>query len=608
MAWFSSWTRAQQLVITVPSGTTSALPYFPVVLTAASLPTELTNNTYGRSDGGDLAFAADLGAGNSVSSIGAQLPCEVVSASFGGTPAAEIHVQVPSVAATGTLTYIWVLYGNSGQTAQPAAGSTYGSQAVWNENGTQNYQGVWHYGTPSTLSVADSTSNALTNTNYGVTAGTGELGGAATFVSASNTYLDFGNVCNIGLNSWTVNTWFKTNQTGTTVKGLICKSIYNSQANRWWVLLHDGSDNIEIAFCDSSTAAHEVIVAASSSVYEDGAWHLLTGIWNRAGLMSLYLDAVQVGTPITISAYSGQNWTTTDDLLFGAYNSGTGIGPYAASYYNGLLDETRIAATNRSASWIAAEYANQSAPGTFIAPPGGQGPISTVTSYTYSAAGLAISGGYGGTGATVFAPLGGLAISGGYGGAVFPGIIAPLGGLAISGYPGTSTAGPSPGVAGLAISGAPGGAVFPGIISSAAGLAISGYPGGVTAGPSPGVAGLAISGGYGGTGATVSVLLAGLGISGSLGGMTSCPPAYIFSAAGMAISGGPGGAAGTVTISAAGLGISGYPGGATGGQFLGPFYLPYEYTSVIIETGNANPFGIDPEKTTIITVGLTSAD
>jgi len=55
-------------------------------------------------------------------------------------------------------------------------------------------------------------------------------------------------------------------------------------------------------------------------------------------------------------------------------------------------------------------------------------------------------------------------------------------------------------------------------------------------------------------------------------------------------------------------------------------YLPYEYTSVLISTGNANPFGIDPEQTirisagnvnpfgidpeqtTLITVGLTAAD
>jgi hypothetical protein len=136
--------------------------------------------------------------------------------------------------------------------------------------------------------------------------------------------------------------------------------------------------------------------------------------------------------------------------------------------------------------------------------------------------------------------------------------------LAISGASGTSTAGPSPGMAGLAISGGYGGVTFP-VSSPATGLAISGASGTSTAGPSLGAAGLAISGGIGGTAETVTVLLAGLGLSGA-------------------------------------------PGGATGAGYLGPFYLPYEYTSVVIETGNSNPFGIDPEATTVITTGLTGSD
>ncbi|MGO9112592.1 MAG: hypothetical protein ACLP9L_25455 [Thermoguttaceae bacterium] len=31
-------------------------------------------------------------------------------------------------------------------------------------------------------------------------------------------------------------------------------------------------------------------------------------------------------------------------------------------------------------------------------------------------------------------------------------------------------------------------------------------------------------------------------------------------------------------------------------------YLPYEFTSVVIATANANPFGIDPEQTVVIPV------
>jgi hypothetical protein len=30
-------------------------------------------------------------------------------------------------------------------------------------------------------------------------------------------------------------------------------------------------------------------------------------------------------------------------------------------------------------------------------------------------------------------------------------------------------------------------------------------------------------------------------------------------------------------------------------------YLPYEFTAVLIDAGNTNPFGIDPEQTVLIT-------
>jgi hypothetical protein len=34
-------------------------------------------------------------------------------------------------------------------------------------------------------------------------------------------------------------------------------------------------------------------------------------------------------------------------------------------------------------------------------------------------------------------------------------------------------------------------------------------------------------------------------------------------------------------------------------------YLPYEFTAVLIDAGNTNPFGIDPERTTLITTTET---
>ena len=364
MAWYSSWTRAQQLAITVPSGTVAPLSYFPVVLTAASLPTELTNNTYGRSDGGDLAFATDLGAGNSLSSIGAQIPCEVVSAAFGGTPTAEIHVQVPSVAATGTTTYLWVLYGNSGQTAQPAASSTYGAQAVWNENGTQNYVGVWHLqgsGTPANW--ADSTKNGLTGTNFGATAAGGKFGsstGSAASFNGSSAYINCGNqsLANFGSSNFTVSSWMNAAQ----VKAQVPIGQGKYAHNGWYTFLSSGSPYVYLA-TDTTTES----TIHSVTQYNTGGWQSVT--WVRTGTTTgnIYYD----GAPLSILGAITSPGDCTEGLIFGSDFS------HVSNLFYGLLDEIRISSLARPVSWITAEYANQSAPGTFTQPSGS--PLPTIS-------------------------------------------------------------------------------------------------------------------------------------------------------------------------------------------------------------------------------------
>ena len=42
------------------------------------------------------------------------------------------------------------------------------------------------------------------------------------------------------------------------------------------------------------------------------------------------------------------------------------------------------------------------------------------------------------------------------------------------------------------------------------------------------------------------------------------------------------------------------------GVVVVPIYLPYEFTSVLIDVGNVNPFGIDPEQTVLIDAGNTN--
>ena len=348
MAWYSSWTRAQRLAITVPSGTTAALSYFPVVLTAASLPTELTNNTYGRSNGGDLAFTAEPRGGQFRIVDRRQIPCEVVSAVFGGTPSAEIHVQVPSVAATGTLTYIWVLYGNSGQTAQPVASSTYGSQKVWNENGTQNYAGVYHLNEAGTNPTTnDSTSNAKNSTAQTWTpTASGQIGRGASFSGSQLITLPSSTFS--ATNDYTLSGW------GNDASGSGYRVIFAASTTYPFLGTSGGKGYVQ-------SKPGQVLVGTTSVT--TGLHHLVMVKSSTAGLI-VYTDGV-VNTNATLTGAG----TTGSAQYIGASTAGT---------YNwvGVIDEVRLAATPRSASWIAAEFANQSAPGTFTAPSGS--PLSTL--------------------------------------------------------------------------------------------------------------------------------------------------------------------------------------------------------------------------------------
>src|ERR1051325_1530725 len=95
------------------------------------------------------------------------------------TGAAVFWVKVPTVSHT-TDTLIYMFYGN-GSVSTDQSNKT----AVWDSN----YKGVWHFGTPTALSLADSTSNGfnLTNNNT-ASAANGKMSGAAAF-NGTNNYL-----------------------------------------------------------------------------------------------------------------------------------------------------------------------------------------------------------------------------------------------------------------------------------------------------------------------------------------------------------------------------------------------------------------------------------
>jgi hypothetical protein len=92
-----------------------------------------------------------------------------------------------------------------------------------------------------------------------------------------------------------------------------------------------------------------------------GAWTEVTLVSTGSG--NTY-QAIYLNGSVAVSASSSAASTVTGDLLVGGYPYASQYGP---PYENGYIDEFRIASVVRSASWILAEYNNQSSPSTFAA-------------------------------------------------------------------------------------------------------------------------------------------------------------------------------------------------------------------------------------------------
>lgn len=299
---------------------------FPVLVSGAYsyLATAANGGRVQNSSGYDVIFTSDA-AGRS------KLNWEVeqYTASSG---AVVYWVQIPTVSHSAD-TAFYLFYGNAA-----IASDQSNRTATWDSG----YALVYHWGTPSSLSLTDSTSHANTGTNdNAVTAASGLIGGAGSFATSSSQYVTFSTVSSG--TSGTTSAWIKPNgQSGSFNFGPI---IGNSGSSNIDPIQVSGSTDTSFGYSQGSGGVSHTVSSMT------GVWHYLVSV--RNGLtVTLYLDGTQVA-----SASLQSNESALLQCI-GRRNSG-------GLYYNGLIDETRISTTLRSADWILAEYNNQSSPSTF---------------------------------------------------------------------------------------------------------------------------------------------------------------------------------------------------------------------------------------------------
>ena len=363
MAWPSGETRVCKISID-HSSVAGSLSNFPALLTAADLPDELLEGTYGRSDGGDIRFATDLAGNNPIH-------FEVVAGTFAqnanpSLATAEIWVGIPT-ADTGSNGDVYIAYGNPSLTAPAANDATFGSQGVW-----ANYLGVWHFATVSgSPSMADSTANNVSWTNNnGATAAAGQIDGAVEF-DGSSQYLS-----QTALNLTSGYDWSLWIQSPTAAGG--------SGAN--WVM--SAASSASVGFCwnhPQSTFSQAIYQQDSSGNYypakitsslSTNTEYLVSGTWDGSTL-TVWLNGSSEATASVSSITAATGIATLAAV------------PGPANLLGCIIDELRFSAVPLSANWKATEYNNQSNPAAFwtVGTPQNIGD----TTASFSAAGTATS-------------------------------------------------------------------------------------------------------------------------------------------------------------------------------------------------------------------------
>ncbi len=328
--WWDNAYRNRKILTFNNSGRNENLVNFPVLIKLSAANFDFTNI---QSDGRDMRFVD--------SDNKTVLPYEIEQWDSAGK-IATIWVKVPQIDANSPSDFIYLYFGNNSATD----GQT--KAAVW-QNG---YLGVWHMNqNPASSNTLDSTANgyhALPAGSFVDALVDGKVGKATTFTTANKLYYNATNAFKFPANQdFSVSIWSKEDLSNPKVYRPVIGSIWTGSPRiGFWFLTVLGSGTNYFALQNDSLSKY---VGASNSAVNliDGNWHHLVGVRKDDNLY-YYVDGVlrdtQTGANFDLAGSSTLTWSWTS-------NNSPSVN------YAGVLDETQISNTARSADWVSASYA-----------------------------------------------------------------------------------------------------------------------------------------------------------------------------------------------------------------------------------------------------------
>jgi hypothetical protein len=192
----------------------------------------------------------------------------------------------------------------------------------------------------TTLNLADFSASSLTATNAGLTATSGKIGGAA--LGAASKYATYTNGSALNVTgAFTVSAWVYQTSRPSEAE-IFLRGSYGGTG--FYVGINGSGAPVMV----QGTA----IIFSSSATVTPSTWTHLVFVWDGA-TASIYVN----GSSISVSP-AGATFTdpssSTNTAIVGSYDG-------TQNYLIGRMDEIKVAASGRSANWIATEYANQNA-------------------------------------------------------------------------------------------------------------------------------------------------------------------------------------------------------------------------------------------------------
>ena len=256
-------------------------------------------------------------------------------------------IRIPTLSHLSDTT-VYLFYGNQNVTSSQA-----NPTGVW----SNGYSGVWHLISGGNSSSADSTNNQNVATNVNTTSAVGPIGGLATGLNGSTSYVNVpgGGGLN-GASQGTISMWVQwTGSSQSEGAGAFYGAIVGRQSDN-----NFSNDIVGINGPDSATAKLQWLGENGSQFLTgftpvSNSWDYVSVAFGATGQVIYLNGSPEASTSGTITL----NNDSSIPLTFGAW-----IGD-GNSYMSGAIEEAHVSSVARSADWIATEYNNENSPSTF---------------------------------------------------------------------------------------------------------------------------------------------------------------------------------------------------------------------------------------------------